>query len=126
MTVKMKIAQPQAFKARMTTAMSESRARSAGRSAWARGLATDVRVAGFATELSTGHPPRDARRSGGTALPPRTPALGGVVGSGPAEVRQQATGLIPDRGFTVAGQRRVLTGFAAAAPSRRAAATWQP
>src|SRR5690348_18515323 len=80
MTVRTKIAQPLALRKRITAAMTASRARSPGRSA---------RVRVFATEPSTGHPPRDARRSGGTALPPRTPAVGA----------RQATGLVPLMGL---------------------------
>src|SRR5215467_11991153 len=91
MTVKTKIAQPQAFSKIITAAMTASRARSAG---YRRGV--------IAGRLSTGHPPREAggqaRRA---ALPPRTVTV----------AHRQATGLIPVGGFTVAGQRRAFTGL---------------
>src|ERR1700722_3687294 len=105
----MKIAQPNRFRAKITRVIRPSRPHSAGCRACAIALVLTVSAdnSGILLGMLTGRVDRCTSSREGLAGPTF------LRGFGLAWMRTQATGLIPLRGFTVAGQCRILTGFAA-------------
>src|SRR5215471_17308127 len=105
-TARTKIAQPLAFSRKITAAMTASRTRSAG---WRRGTGAGGLSTAILHEMPEDRGPTDRPSS-----------------EDRNRAQQQATGLIPEGASPLRDSARFSLDFAAVAPPRREAATWQP